>query len=264
MLDYKLVDDQVPNNKERYQRLVGKLIYLSYTCPNITCAISINPSKRYVEVVIRILCYLKSAPGRGIIFLRNNHLNIIAYWVGSIFDRKSTSGHFTYVGGNLVTWRRKKQKVVTQSNAEVRRLLTEIGFESKTKMNLFCDHNAAIEITHTHIQHDHTKHIEINKHFIKQNLEEKIIKFPFVQFEDQLVDMLTKLNGGWCLVHALLNFNSTFSYIHTKIRNILKYNELQNLIFTHCNMKLKMRHGMRKSQVEIKASFNPINLDYIF
>uniref|UniRef100_A0A151UHY0 Copia protein n=1 Tax=Cajanus cajan TaxID=3821 RepID=A0A151UHY0_CAJCA len=57
---------------------------------------------------------------------------------------------------------------------------------------------------------------------------------------------------------------STFSYIHTKTRNRLKYKKLQKLFFTHYNMKLKMSHQMRKSQEEIKTSFTAINLDYIF
>ncbi|CAH9068407.1 unnamed protein product [Cuscuta epithymum] len=57
---------------------------------------------------------------------------------------------------------------------------------------------------------------------------------------------------------------STFSYIHTKSRNKLKYKKLQKLVFTQYNMKLKMRHQMRRSQEEIEESFNPINLDYIF
>nr|KYP52836.1 hypothetical protein KK1_025222 [Cajanus cajan] len=57
---------------------------------------------------------------------------------------------------------------------------------------------------------------------------------------------------------------STFIYIHTKTRNRLKYRKLQKLVITHYNMKLKMRHQMRKNQEEIEASFNPINLDYIF
>ncbi|XP_057972787.1 uncharacterized mitochondrial protein AtMg00810-like [Malania oleifera] len=39
-------------------------------------------------------------------------------WVGNISDRKSTSGYFTFVGGNLVTWRSKKQKVVALSSAK--------------------------------------------------------------------------------------------------------------------------------------------------
>lgn len=227
MLDCKPVDtptiqnqklggdsDSAPTNKEQYQKLVGKLIYLSHTRPDIAYAVSVvsqymqNPSEVHMDAVIRILRYLKYAPGRGLMFCKNNHLNVEGYtdadWAGSLSDRKSTSGYFTFVGGNLVTWRSKKQKVVALSSAEaefrgmskglcellwLKRLLTEIG---EMEMKLFCDNKAAIEISHNPVQHDRTKHIEVDRHFIKQNLEEKIIKFPFVRSEDQLADMLTK------------------------------------------------------------------------
>ena len=71
-------------------------------------------------------------------------------------------------------------------------MLTEVGFPPRSVMNLFCDNKAAIDISHNPIQHDCTKHVEVDRHFIKQNLEEKIIQFPFVKSEDQLVDILTK------------------------------------------------------------------------
>ena len=120
--------DQIPTNKERYQKLVGKLIYLSYTRPDIAYAVSIVsqfmhcPSEDHMGAVIHILRYLKSSPGRGLLFSKNNHLNIDGYtdadWAGNVIDRKSTSGYLTFVGGNLVTWRSKKQKVVALSSAE--------------------------------------------------------------------------------------------------------------------------------------------------
>jgi hypothetical protein len=209
--------DQVPADKERYQRLVGKLIYLSHTCPDIAYAVSVVsqfmhcPSEDHMDAVIWILRYLKSSPGKGLMFSKNNHLNVDGYtdvdWVGNISDRKSTSGYFTFVGGNLVTWRSKKQKVVALSSVEaefrgmakglcellwLRRLLIEIGFAPSSKMNLFCDNKAAIDISHNPVQHDRTKHVKVDRHFIKHNLEEKIIRFPFVKSEDQLADILTK------------------------------------------------------------------------
>jgi len=67
-----------------------------------------------------------------------------------------------------------------------------MGFAPNSEMNLYCDNKAAIEISQNPIQHDKTKHIEIDWHFIKQNLEEKVICFSFVRPEDQLADMLTK------------------------------------------------------------------------
>ena len=105
-------------DKGRYQRLVEKLIYLSHTRPDIAYAVSVVsqfmhcPSEEHMEAVIRILKYLKSSPGKGLMFSKNNHLEVEGYtdadWAGNISDRRSTSGYFTFVGGNLVTWRSKK------------------------------------------------------------------------------------------------------------------------------------------------------------
>jgi hypothetical protein len=75
-----------------------------------------------MKVALRVLRYLKSSPGRGILFSKNDHLNIIGYtdadWARNLTDRKSTSGYFTFVGGNLVTWKSKKQNIVALSSAE--------------------------------------------------------------------------------------------------------------------------------------------------
>ncbi|XP_039054496.1 uncharacterized protein LOC120196874 [Hibiscus syriacus] len=57
---------------------------------------------------------------------------------------------------------------------------------------------------------------------------------------------------------------STFSYIHTKARNRLKYKKLEKLVFTYYNMRLKIRHQKRMSIDDINASYNPISLDNIF
>ena len=107
---------------------MGKLIYLSHTKPDIIYVVSLisqfmhNPSKDHMNVVIWILRYLKSSPGRGLMFRKHDHLNMEGYldadWTGSS-NRKSTSGYFTFVGGKFVTWRTKKQKVVALSSAEV-------------------------------------------------------------------------------------------------------------------------------------------------
>ncbi|KAI5328355.1 hypothetical protein L3X38_027752 [Prunus dulcis] len=141
MLDCKLADtpivenhklgvyvDQVLTNKERYQRLVRVFIYLSLTHPDIAYAVSVaiqfmhSPSDDHMAAVMRILSYLKSAPGRGLLFLKNGHLDLEGYtntdYARNITDRHSTSGYFTFVGGNLVTWCSKKQNVVSRSFAE--------------------------------------------------------------------------------------------------------------------------------------------------
>ncbi|XP_020425846.1 uncharacterized protein LOC109950641 [Prunus persica] len=110
--------DQVSTNKERYQRLVGRLIYLSHTRPDIAYAISVvsqfmhPPSEDHLVTVMRILSYLKKTPGRDLIFRKLGHLDVKGYidadWAGNITDRSCTSSYFTFIGGNLVIWRSKK------------------------------------------------------------------------------------------------------------------------------------------------------------
>ncbi|XP_031254967.1 uncharacterized protein LOC116112982 [Pistacia vera] len=78
--------DQVPNDKGRYQRLVGRLMYLSHTRPDLAYALSIvsqfmhNPGEQHMNTVMHILRYLKHAPGKGILFLKNkDYQNVHAY-----------------------------------------------------------------------------------------------------------------------------------------------------------------------------------------
>ena len=110
----------MPTNKERYQILVGKLIYLSHTRPDIAYIVSIVsqfmhcPSENHMDAVIWILCYLKSSSGKRFMFWKNNHLDIEDYtyadWAGNISNRKSTLGYFTFIGGNLVMEKQKAKK----------------------------------------------------------------------------------------------------------------------------------------------------------
>ena len=110
----KLYEDQgkLLSNPERYRRLVGKLNYLTITRPNISFAVSV-PRLPHWEAVIRIVRYLKAHPSHGLLYKANGHLQVEAYtnadWAGSPSDRKSTTGYYTFLGGNLITWRSKKQ-----------------------------------------------------------------------------------------------------------------------------------------------------------
>ena len=77
-------------------------------------------------------------------------------------------------------------------------LLGDIGIVCGNPMTLYCDNKAIISIAYNHVQHDRTKHIEINRHFIKEKLNKGLICMRFVKSEDQLVDVFTKGVGNLC------------------------------------------------------------------
>ena len=76
-----------------------------------------------MTAVYKILRYLKATSSKGILFNWNRDLDLVGYtdadWARDRDDKKSTSEYFTLVGGNLVTWKSKKQKVIALSSAEV-------------------------------------------------------------------------------------------------------------------------------------------------
>uniref|UniRef100_A0A2N9F6X6 Integrase catalytic domain-containing protein n=1 Tax=Fagus sylvatica TaxID=28930 RepID=A0A2N9F6X6_FAGSY len=170
-----------------------------------------NPRVPHMNAVIRILKYLKNAPGRGLFYRSSGHLRIEGYtdadWAGSPSDRKSTTGYCTFIGGNLVTWRSKKQSVVARSSAEaeyramahttceltwLRTVLQEFGLLTQGPTPLYCDNQAAIHIASNPVFHERTKHIEVDCHFVRSKVESKDIITPFVPSGSQLADIFTK------------------------------------------------------------------------
>ena len=201
----------------RYQRLVGKLIYLSHTRPDIAFTVSRvsqfmhSPRKVYLDAAYKILRYLKSSLGKGLFFQKYSQRNIEAFtdadWVGSSTDRKSTIGYRTYVWTNLVTWRSKKQNVVSRSSTEaeyramandvcellwLQQILSELYLPINLPIKLYYDNKAAISIAHNPIQYDRTKHVEVDLHFIKEKLEAGVICMSFVPTSQETATYLPK------------------------------------------------------------------------
>ncbi|KAL6323249.1 hypothetical protein AAG906_029256 [Vitis piasezkii] len=130
-----------------------------------------------------------------------------ADWAESIVDRRSTSRYCTFLGGNLVTWRSKKQPVVARSSTEAKFkaiaqgicellwtkiILTDLCITLKEPMRLYCDDQATKNIAHNLVHHDRTNHMEIDRHFIKEKLGIRLICTPYVPSSKQLADILTK------------------------------------------------------------------------
>ncbi|KAL4022949.1 hypothetical protein IC575_016695 [Cucumis melo] len=129
-----------------------------------------------------------------------------AYWAGSVDNRKSTSGGCFFLGNNLISWLSKKQNCVSLSTVEaeyiaagsgctqliwMKNMLHEYGFDQDT-MTLYCDNMSAIDISKNLVQHSRTEHIDIRHHFIRELVEDKVIKLDHVRSNLQLVDIFTK------------------------------------------------------------------------
>ncbi|KAG7599415.1 Reverse transcriptase RNA-dependent DNA polymerase [Arabidopsis suecica] len=201
----------------KYRRLVGKLIYLTITRPDICFAVNVvsqqmqAPTQHHWNMVNRILKYLKGAPGQGIWMGCNKNTEIVGYcdadYAGDKNDIRSTTGYCTFIGGNLVTWRSKKQKVVSLSSAEaeyraMRKLTTELmwlkallkdfGIDTPQPITMHCDNQAAIHIATNSVFHERTKHIEVDCHKVREQIQLGVILPHYTESEEQLADIFTK------------------------------------------------------------------------
>ncbi|CAM8940683.1 unnamed protein product [Rhodiola kirilowii] len=121
-------EGELMDDPECYRRLVGKLNYLTVTRPDIAYSVSIvsqflaSPTVDHWAALEQILCYLKGAPGKGILYSNHGHTRIECFtdadYGGSKIDRRSTTGYCVFFEGNLVSWKSKKQNVVSRSSAE--------------------------------------------------------------------------------------------------------------------------------------------------
>jgi hypothetical protein len=78
----------------------------------------------------------------------------------------------------------------------VRNLLGKLKLLRNECLNLWCDNKSAISIAHNPVQHDRTKHVEIDRFFIKEKLDAGIISIAYVSSGQQLADCLTKGLGS--------------------------------------------------------------------
>jgi hypothetical protein len=169
---------------------MGKLVYLTVTRPDISYSVSQvskfmhAPRTPHLEVIMKILRYLKGTPGKEILMKNNNSTEVCGYsdadWAGS-FDGKSITDFCTFVGRNLVTWRSKKQNIMARSSAKVgyramtstaseltwiKQLLVDMNITSATPIKIFYDNQVARYIVSNLVFHERTKYIEVDCHFV--------------------------------------------------------------------------------------------------
>ncbi|CAA6664730.1 unnamed protein product [Spirodela intermedia] len=179
-----------PVDRRRYQRLIGKLIYLSHTQPDITYTIGL------LSQFMHDLREVHNAAARRVLF-----------YLKGTSDRRSTSGYYSFLGGNLIMWCDKKQPVVSRSSVEselramtqglcevlwIKGILEDLKIQYDSPTKLFCDNKLTIDIAHNPIHHDRTKHVEVNCHFIKEKIKNGILTIQHIRSEEQCAYIFTK------------------------------------------------------------------------
>nr|GEZ66270.1 hypothetical protein [Tanacetum cinerariifolium] len=132
-----------------------------------------------------------------------------AYHAGCQDTRHNTSGSLQFLGDRLISWSSKRQKSVAISSTEaeyialsgccaqilwMRSQLTDYGL-GFNKIPMYRDNKSAIALCCNDVQHSRSKHIDVIYHFIKEHVENGVIKLYFVNTEYQLVDLFTKALG---------------------------------------------------------------------
>ncbi|KAL0323926.1 UNVERIFIED_CONTAM: Retrovirus-related Pol polyprotein from transposon TNT 1-94 [Sesamum calycinum] len=214
---YQKEDGSQKVDGSMYRSLIGSLLYLTATRPDIMFATSLlsrfmqSPSQVHYAAAKRILRYLRGTKDFGIWYKSTNDAKLVGYtdsdWAGSVDDMKSTSGYTFSLGSGIFTWASKKQATVAQSSAEaeyiaaaatsnhaiwLRRILEDIGEKQEEPTTIYCDNKSAIAITKNPVQHSRTKHIDIKYHSLREATTKGEIELKYCITEEQLADIFTK------------------------------------------------------------------------
>ena len=132
------------------------------------------------------------------------------YCIGSVVDRKSTSGYFFTLGSASISWMSRKQKSVALSIADaeyiaasmacceafwLRKLFNELFGHVLDTTIIRCDNQSGIRLSENLMFHNRSKHIDIRYHFIWDMLQRSAVRLDHIETDEQVTDILTKPLG---------------------------------------------------------------------
>ena len=204
----------------KYRKLVGSLIYLTTTKPDISFTVGIlsrfmqKPCEGHWSAAKRVLRYLKGTQDLGIKYTQVDDFSLIGY-SDSDFDGDketgvSTSGYAMSLGLGAVSWRSRKQSVPADSTTEaeymaaaeatkeivwLRKILEDLQVKQVQSTPLMIDNTSAIKLAKNQKFHDRTKHINTKYHLIRHHVEAKTIHLCHCSTNEKIANNFTKALG---------------------------------------------------------------------
>ncbi|KAJ0551653.1 putative RNA-directed DNA polymerase [Helianthus annuus] len=222
----QLEDGEDKVNETLYRSLVGGLMYLTHTRPDLAFSVGVlarfmqSPSKQHLAAAKKVLRYIGGTVDLGLKYERRNDLQLVGYtdsdWAGCKDDSKSVSANVFLLGNGAVSWCSKKQKTVALSSTEaeyisattgacqaiwLKRILYDLGINQQKETILFCDSKSAINLSKNPVMNSRSKHIELRYHFIRDMVNQGQVKLEFCGTNEQLADLMTKAVPREKLVH---------------------------------------------------------------
>lgn len=201
-----------------FQKLVGKLIYLTVTRPDVSFSVQLlsqfmhRPTTVHMQAGKRLLRYLLGTYNQGLFLASSSAAQLTAYcdsdWASCPMTRRSTTGYCILLGDSPISWKAKKQTVTSRSSAEAEYramaltacevtwlsvLLKDLGIKNLPATVMKSDSQAALAIAANPVQHEKTKHVDIDCHYVRDQIKAGVIAPVHVSSKDQLADILTKI-----------------------------------------------------------------------
>jgi hypothetical protein len=209
-----------PKLRKEYQSKVGSLNFASnQTRPDIAFATGYvaryasNPNQEHMKAADRIFAYLRSDPGKGIVYSGKHGLQLRGFvdsdFAGCEDSRRSTTGWVFTLAGGPISWSSQRQRTVATSTMDaeynaaaeaakeavwIRNFINDLripGVHIDT-VPLYIDNNSALKLTRNPEFHSRSKHIDVKHHFVREKVEEGVINTQRVNTKDNLADIFTK------------------------------------------------------------------------
>ena len=198
-----------PVDATLYRMLVGKLLFLTKTRPDLTQAVSVvsrfmhQPKEAHLQAAKHILRYVRRYPDLGLFFKQGEENRLHGYtdadYGQDIDDRISVGAYIFFLGNSPISWNSKKQSSTSRSSCEseykalaqcsceavwIRRLLAKLKILDDKPTYLYCDNQSSIKLSYNPVFHEKSKHFEIDYHYTRQKIENNTIKVEYIPSQE--------------------------------------------------------------------------------